>query len=135
MIYWPLEPGAEYDIAIPLLSPLSEAEKQGGSIIIVLRNDVGRWDIDGHGWDWYFSPAWVRIPISLGDDFNPNNWPPSGEYTYEAYIEVAAPDTPEDYSYRLLSKGIAIFGDYKDPQPGQYEQEIAYNQYGETILQ
>lgn len=135
MIYWPLTSGAEFDIAFPLLSPLSEAEKQGGSIIIVLRNDVGRWEIDGQGWDWYFSPAWVRCPVTNPDPLDPSQWPPRGEYTYEAYIEVAAPDTPEDYSYRLLSKGIAIFGDYKDPQPGQYENEVIYNQYGETIPQ
>lgn len=134
MIYWPLTPGAEYDIAIPLLSPLTDAEMQDGEIYFNIRNNVGRWKIDASGWDWYASPAWIRIPVSLGDDFNPNEWPPSGEYTYEAFIEVVAPDHPEDYSYRLLSQGIAIFGAYSQPQPGQYENEVIYNQYGETIL-
>ena len=134
MIYWPLEPGAEYDIAIPLLSPLSEKEVQDGVIYFNIRNNVGRWKIDASGWDWYYSPGWIRIPVTLPDDFDPANWPPSGEYTYEARMEVAAPDYPEDYTNRKLSEGICIFGAYSEPRPRRYEQEVIYNQYGETIL-
>ena len=134
MIYWPYTPGAEYDIAIPLLSPLTEKEMQEGNLIFNIRNDTGRWTIDSFGWDWYYSPGWIRVPISLGDDFDPSAWPPQGEYTYEARIEVAAPDHPEDYTNRKLSEGICIFGAYSNPRPRRYENEIMYQQYGETIL-
>lgn len=134
MIYWPITPGTEFDIAFPLLSPLSEAEMQEGRLMFTMKNDVGRWEIDGSDWDWYASPAWIRVPVTIPDPVTPGqNWPPEGEYTYEAFIEVVAPDHPEDYSNRLLSKGIAIFGAYSQPQPGQYEQEITYQQYGQEI--
>lgn len=135
MVYWSTESGAEYDTCFPLLSPLTDAERENGNIHFVLQNNVGRWEIDGSGWDWFDTPGWIRVPVQNPEDLVPGqNWPIEGEYTYEMHIEVIAPDTPEDYSNRIVSKGIAIFGDYADPRPRRYEQEITYQQYGQELL-
>jgi len=134
MIYWSTESGAEYNTYYPLLSPLTDKEREEGNLHFVLFNNVGRWEIDASNWDWFDSPGWILVPVRTPEEVVPGqNWPSEGEYTYEMCIEVVAPDHPEDYSYRVISKGLAIFGDYADPRPRRYEQEVIYQQYGQEL--
>lgn len=127
MIYWPITPGAEYEIAIPLNQPLTEAELQDGVLTIELRNNVGRWNLDGSGLDWDATPAWLKISQVNSDDLDSADWPPVGEYTYVARISVSSED--ESGTDRILSVGLLQFGEY-DHNPHQYQDNyVEYEQY------
>ena len=134
MIYWPTKPGAEYYINLPLNFPLTDEEKENGVISILIRNDVGRWSIEGGGWDWSFTPGWAKSHNFNASDPDENSWPPEGEYTYAARISVPNPDGGEVLSSRIFSSGLLIFGEYATPKPTKYEQEMKYTQYGQEIF-
>ena len=105
MIYWTAKPDTEYTIAFPLAAPVTDAEKDHGELQITIRNNVGRTPLD------------------------PDAIPPEGEYTYEARLETPAPDRPAEYSNRVISTGLMVFGDYV-PEREQYDDnKTEYEQY------
>jgi hypothetical protein len=127
MIYWTAKPDTEYTIAFPLAAPVTDAEKDHGNFLLTIRNNVGRWNITGYDWDWDATPGWLYV--SGRTPLDPDAIPPEGEYTYEARLEVPAPDHPEDYTNRVISTGLMVFGDYL-PEREQYDDnKTEYEQY------
>ena len=129
MLYWPFTPGAVYDIAIPKSKPLTAEELADGNIHIHLRNEVGRWEIDGGDWDWDETPLYILLHCVNDADPEPGYFPPAGEYTYEAFVEIIDPDG-DGYSHRLISTGLAVFGDYGHAIQQYEDNETIYEQYG-----
>ena len=120
MIYWPITPGAEYDIAFPNNLGITEADLEDESVDIEVRNTVGLWEMVGSGWIFdVISPLWLIIHQANPDDADPGYFPPAGEYEYRLRL-----------GDRILSIGILIFGDYKPAQAQQYDDTpIEYEQY------
>jgi len=120
MIYWNTTPGAAYDIAIPNNIGITPAEVEEMELVIVIQNNVGRWDVDGTGWIIdEVTPGYLLLHLTNSDD--PWEFPPDGEYTYWAYLF-------NEHTELLLSQGLMIFGDYEADRI-EYEQTTEYEQY------
>lgn len=131
MIYWPITPGAEFTIAFPNNLGLKPEDLEELDLYVEIRNDVGLWTLTGSGWDFDATPGWILVYMTNPDEVDPSFYPPEGEYTYEAHVEHPSPDG-DDYSDRILSRGLMVFGDYKAERK-EYDKEIYYQQYGEEI--
>lgn len=118
MLYYPLPPShIEWDF--PNNYSLTGEEDATGEIRLELRNDVGRWTIDGELAELTFTPGYIRYEFDMAED---NPFPPEGEYTYIL----------TDGDGRVLSTGLMIVGDYT-PDRSEHDTTIEYSQYGQEI--
>ena len=125
MIYWPTIPDYTMVVAFPNSYGFAAAGWEGDPFLVI-RNDVGRWVIEG---DWALEDVTANYFISRWDVPDPmpeHYFPPRGEYTYELWW---GPDTDHRM---VVSEGILIIGDYKAKKT-EYEQTIYYEQYGQEI--
>lgn len=120
MIYWTMTPGTTMVTSFPNSYGFAAAGWEE-TLVLVIRNDTGRWVIDGEWGDTevtanYFINYW-DLPEDYVSPF------PQGEYTY---LLLRGWDGP------IVSEGIIIIGDYK-AQREENEQTIYYEQYGQEI--
>ncbi len=120
MIYWPITPGAEYDIAFPNNLGITEADLEDATVDIEIRNTVGDWEMVGSGWTFdAVSPLWLILWCSNPDEQESDYFPPAGEYEYRLRV-----------GDRVLSQGILVFGEYKAAGDDQYDEtSTEYEQY------
>lgn len=129
MIYWPTN-GDAISWHFPNNLQLTE-DTLPDELLLELRNDVGRWLIDGDIDPQDITPGFITYGWEPGED---PVYPPTGEYTYTlwAYHEIE-PDVWDDGI--VISKGLCIVGEY-DEKPQQIENEnehIQYEQFGENF--
>ena len=121
MIYWPMKPGTTMTIAFPNSYGFAAAGWEE-DLFLEIRNDVGRWVING---EWGYVDVTANYFISYWDVPEGEDYPwPDGEYTY--YLRRGE-DGP------IVSQGILFIGNF-DGERNENENTTIYDQYGEQII-
>lgn len=126
MIYWPTD-GSAIRWAFPNNTGMTGQEPWLAGLYLELRNDTGRWYLDGD-----ISPEFTPNYLIYGWEPGPDATnPPAGEYTYFLWAYELCGEW-EWCNGKIIAQGLCIVGEYEDA-PGQFEREMLYEQFGENI--